>query len=63
MDVLQFFRTPVVAEQVIEVPKILLDNQNTQRSMLCEPQLAGQLVGVPTILYFLKQTVDTPSSC
>ena len=60
VGVFQFFRTLVVVEQVIQVAKILLEDQNTQRSTLCEPQLAEQLVEVPTILYFLKQTVDIP---
>ena len=46
-------------EQVIEVPKIILD-QVSQRSSLHDPQRAEQLVEVPTILYFLKHTVDIP---
>ena len=59
-DVLMLFDTMVPdVEQVIEVPKIILD-QVSQRSSLRDPQLAEQLVEVPTILYFLKQTVDTP---
>ena len=60
-NVHQFFASclPVVAEQVIDVPKIILENFPSRR--LCrEPQLAEQLVEVPTILYFLKQKVDTP---
>ena len=65
-DVHHFFATclPVVAEQVIDVPKIILENIPSRR--LCrEPQLAEQLAEVPTILYFLKQRipmqiVDTP---
>ena len=64
-DVHHFFATclPVVAEQVIDVPTIILENIPSQR--LCrEPQLAEQLVEVPTILTpsFLRmlQNVDTP---
>ena len=50
-DILMFIDTflPAVAEQVIEVPKILEDNI-PQRTMLCEPQLAEQLVEVPTVV-------------
>ena len=59
-DVLQFFATclPVVAEQVINVPKISFEDIPTR--VYREPQLGEQLVEVPTILYFLKQTVDNP---
>ena len=60
-DVHRFFASclPVVADQVIDVPKIILENIPSRR--LCrEPQLAGQLVEVPTILYLLKQKVYTP---
>ena len=63
--VLQFFATcqPVVAEQIVDVPKIILENIPSRR--LCrEPQLAEQLVEVPTILTpsFIRmlQNVDTP---
>ena len=60
VDVLQFVDALVpVAEQVIEVPKIILENIPV-RTLVREPQLAEQLVEVPTILYFLKQNVDTP---
>ena len=60
VDVLRFFGTLCsVAEQVIDVPKILLEDIPERR--LCrEPQLVEQLVEVPTILYFLKQKVDIP---
>ena len=60
--VLQFFATRllVVAEPVVDVPKISSEDIPTRRSCR-EPQLAEQLVEVPTILYFLKQTVDTPA--
>ena len=64
-DVHHFFATclPAVAEQVIDVPEIILENIPSRR--LCrEPQLAEQLVEVPTILTpsFLRmlQNVDTP---
>ena len=64
-DVHHFFATclPVVAEQVIDVPKIILENISSRR--LCrEPQLAEQLVVVPTILTpsFIRMlgNVDTP---
>ena len=46
-------------EQVLEVPKIILD-QVSKSSSLQDPQLAEQLVEVPTIRYFLKQTVGIP---
>ena len=67
-DILKFFDTflPAVPEQVIEVPKILEDNI-PQRTVLCEPQLAEQLVEVPTVvshsslqLQFAEQNVDIP---
>ena len=54
-----------VAEQVIEVPKIILENIAV-RTLVREPQLAEQLVEVPTILtppFLLSgwlQNVDTP---
>ena len=57
-NVVQFFATqlPVVAEPVIEVPKILPHDVPPRR--LCrDTQLAEQLVEVPTILYFLKQRI------
>ena len=58
-DVHHLFATclPVVAEQVIEVPKILLENIPSRR--LCrDTQLAEQLVEVPTVVsYFFKQLV------
>ena len=57
-NVVQFFATelPVVAEPVIEVPKILPHDVPPRR--LCRnTQLAEQLVEVPTILYFLKQRI------
>ena len=54
---------PVVAQQVIDVPKIILENIPV-RTLVGEPQLAEQLVEVPPILTpsFLRmlQNVDTP---
>ena len=49
VDVVQFFDTlsPVVGEQVIEVPRIILESIPSRRSVR-EPQLAEQLVDVPT---------------
>ena len=49
--------TPI-ADQVTEVPKVSCPPR-CGRTFLCTPQTAEQLVTVPTILYFLKQTVDT----
>ena len=65
-DVLQFFGTLTTdPEQVIEVPKILPENVPLRR--LCrDPQLAEQLVEVPTIVSYswlqlrLEQNVDIP---
>ena len=48
VDVLKFFDNSV-PEQVIDVPKISQD-AIPQRTVLCEPQLAEQLVEVPTPL-------------
>ena len=50
VDVVQFFDTfmPGVAEQVIEVQKILED-RIPSRKPFCEPQLVEQLVEVPTV--------------
>ena len=61
-DVLMFFDTSllVVAEQVIKEPKISLQGAIPQRSVLRWPQLAEQLVEVPTVFFFVEQTVDIP---
>ena len=54
-----------VAEQVIDVPKIFIE-RIPPRTSLREPQLAEQLVEVPTIVSFsslqriMEQTVDIP---
>ena len=69
-DVLQFFASflPVVAEQVIEVPKIFLD-MTPQRlgDHLRQPQMVEQMVHVPTVVSFsslqqltAEQVVDIP---
>ena len=57
----------VLSEQVIEVPKINLLDRIPQRSALRWPQLAEQLVEVPTVKsqfffqqYFVEQNVDIP---
>ena len=58
-DILQFFATflSVVAEQVIDVPKIIFENIPT-RIPLREPQLVEQLVEVPTVPFYVEQVVD-----
>ena len=69
VDVLRFFNTLCpVAEQVIDVPKISLEDIPARR--LCRvPQLVEQLVEVPTVVPYLsflqrtvEQTVDNPAS-
>ena len=56
VDVLDFFDTflPVVVEQVIEVPKVALQDGNLQRAVLRAPQLVEQLVEVPTVPFFRR---------
>ena len=52
-----------VPEQVIEVPKILLDDVPV-RAVLRDPQLVEQLVEVPTIVsnsLRMEQNVDIPA--
>ena len=65
-DVLRFFDTLLpVPEQVIEVPKILLDDVPVRTSVR-DTQLVEQLVEVPTIMSYssrqrtMEQHVDTP---
>ena len=65
-DVLRFLdRLMTVPEQVIEVPKILPEDA-PMRVVLRDPQLAEQLVEVPTIVSYswlqlrLEQNVDIP---
>ena len=66
VDVLQLFDALIpVAEQVIDVPKIFI-KRIPPRTSVREPQLAEQLVEVPTIVSFsslqriMEQTVDIP---
>ena len=66
VDVLQLFDALIlVAEQVIDVPKIFIE-RIPPRTSVREPQLAEQLVEVPTIVSFsslqriMEQTVDIP---
>ena len=48
-EVVRFFASlPVVAEQAIEVPTIIPEDPIPQRALLRAPQLAEQLVEVPT---------------
>ena len=63
---LRFFdRLTTVPEQGIEVPKILLEDVPF-RAVLRDPQLAEQLVEVPTIVSYsslqriMEQNVDIP---
>ena len=49
-----------VAEQVIEVPEISLQNGNLQRASLQAPQLVEQLVEVPTVPFSVEQIIDNP---
>ena len=67
VDVLHFFDALIlVAEQAIEVPKIIIE-RIPPRTSVREPQLAEQLVEVPTIVSFsslqrvMEQTVDIPA--
>ena len=66
-DVFRFFDLLLpVPEQVIEVPKILLDDVPV-RAVLRDPQLVEQLVEVPTIVTYswlqlrMEQNVDIPA--
>ena len=72
-SVLQFFATPlpVIAEQVIDVPKISQD-RTSQRlgDGLRQPQMADQLVDVPTVVSYSSlqqlvaaQIVGVPVPC
>ena len=67
VDVLQLFDALIpVAKQVIDVPKIFIE-RIPPRTSVREPQLAEQLVEVPTIVSFsslqriMEQTVDIPA--
>ena len=66
VDVLQLLDALIpVAEQVIDVPKMFIE-RIPPRTSVREPQLAEQLVEVPTIVSFsslqriMEQTVDIP---
>ena len=48
-----------VVEQVIAVPKLSIDSIPL-RSVLCEPQMAEQLVEVPTDVVLVEQIVNIP---
>ena len=68
-DVLQILDALIpVAEQVIDVPKIFIE-RIPPRTSVRKPQLAEQLVEVPTIVSFsslqriMEQTVDIPVPC
>ena len=52
VDVLKLFDNSV-PEHVIDVPKVSQD-AIPQRTVLCEPQLAEQLVEVPTVPFFRR---------
>ena len=67
LDALRIPERPI-AEQVVEVPKILID-VIPARSLVPEPQTAEQFVEVPTVLsptrialQIAEQIVDTPVS-
>ena len=57
VDVLNIFDAmlPVVAEQVIEVTKIILQDSIPPRTVLCSAQMVGQLVEVPTVAFFSRR--------
>ena len=61
VDVLRFFEALIpVAEQVIDVPKIIIE-RIPPRTLVREPQLVEQLVDVPTIVSYsslLQRTVE-----
>ena len=61
MVVLARYDTPI-ADQVIEVPKVSCPPR-CGCAVLCTPQTAEQVVTVPRILYFPKQTVGTRGRC
>ena len=66
VDVLQFFDALIpVAEQVIDMPKIIIEGI-WPRTSVREPQLAEQLAGAPTIVSYswlqriMEQNVNIP---
>ena len=62
VEVVSFFRNslPLVAEQVIEVPKLAFPDGFLLRSFPLEQQLAEQLVDVPFEPAYVEQIVDIP---
>ena len=64
VEVLSLFRTSlsVVAEQVIEVPMLSLPVCDVQRVVPPVPQLAEQLVEVPTPFFIFERNVDGTST-
>ena len=62
VEVVSFFRKslPLVAEQVIEVPKLAFPDGFLLRSFPLEQQLAEQLVEVPFEPAYVEQIVDIP---
>ena len=58
VEVVRFFASlSVVAEQVVEVPTVILEDPIPQRALLRAPQLAEQLVEVPTIAGYVFAVV------
>ena len=55
VDIMRLVDTQTPVEQVIEVPKISSPSR-CSRSMLSEPQIAEQLVEVPTVMSSLQQS-------
>ena len=51
---------PAVPEQVIEVPILSIPVCAVQRAVPLEPQMAEQLLEVPTPFYFFEQNADIP---
>ena len=62
VEVLSFLRSSLsaVPEQVIEVPILSLLVCAVQRAVPLEPQMAEQLVEVPTPFFFFEQNADIP---
>ena len=62
VEEVSFFRNslPLVAEHVIEVPKLALPDGFLLSSFPLEPQLAEQLLEVPTEPAYVEQIVDNP---
>ena len=62
VEVLSFLAAslPAVPEQVIEVPILSLPVCAVQRAVPLEPQMAEQLLEVPTPFYIFEQNADIP---